>query len=74
MTLPDIESEALKLSRSERARLAQALIESLDDVSEDENERLWVEEAQRRDRELDQGSHRERPAAEVFRQTRARIG
>lgn len=74
MNLPDIETEALLLPRSERARLAEALLKSLDELSEDENERLWVEEAQRRDRELDQGALWEKPAAEVFRQLRARVG
>jgi hypothetical protein len=54
--------------------LAEALLKSLDELSEDENERLWVEEAQRRDRELDQGALREKPAAEVFRQLRATVG
>ena len=73
MTLPDIEIEALKLPRSERARLAEALLESLDEVSADENERLWLEEAQRRDLDFERGEQ-ERPAAEVFRQVRAKIG
>lgn len=74
MTLPDLQTEALKLPRSERARLAQALLESLDDLSQEENDRLWIEEAQRRDLELEQGSVQERPAVEVFRQLRSRIG
>ena len=48
MTLPDLESEVLKLSAAERAVLAEVLLKSLDDLTEDENERLWAEEAQRR--------------------------
>ena len=74
MTLPDIESEALKLSRAERARLAESLLESLDDLTDDEHERLWVDEAKRRDQEFEQGLQQGKPAEVVFRQLRARVG
>ena len=73
MTLPDIETEALELPRSERARLAEALLESLDELSDEENERLSIEEARRRDRDLNDGAQSEKPAAEVFRQLRAKV-
>jgi hypothetical protein len=74
MSLPEIETKALLLPRTERARLAETLLRSLDDLSEHENERLWVEEAQRRDRELDEGTQLAKPASEVFRQLRVKIG
>lgn len=73
MNLPDLEAEALKLPVAERARLAETLLESLDALSEEENRRLWVEEAARRDAELDADPSRGRPAAEVFRDARARL-
>lgn len=73
MNLPDLEAEALKLPVAERARLAQALLESLDTLSEDEHRRLWTEEAARRDAELDADPSRGRPAADVFRDARARL-
>jgi putative addiction module component (TIGR02574 family) len=73
VNLPDLEAEALKLPVAERARLAQALLESLDTLSEDEHRRLWTEEAARRDAELDADPSRGRPAADVFRDARARL-
>jgi len=42
------ETKALTLPVSQRALLAQLLLASLDEVEECENERLWLEEAQRR--------------------------
>ncbi|MBE0503828.1 MAG: addiction module protein [Desulfuromonadales bacterium] len=43
-----LEDEALTLPVSQRAVLAQHLLASLDDIDEQENERLWLDEAQRR--------------------------
>lgn len=45
MSLKELEAEALKLDPKARARLAGKLLESLEDLSEEENLRLWVEEA-----------------------------
>lgn len=73
MELPDLESEALKLPLSDRARLAEALLESLEAPSEEETRRLWSEEARRRDAELDADPSLGRPADEVFRDARARL-
>jgi hypothetical protein len=70
----DLEAEALKLDPADRARLAAKLLESLDALSEEENERLWVEEATRRDAELDTDPSRGRPAEDVFRDAKARLG
>ena len=49
----DVETEALKLDPKVRVRLAGKLLESLVDLSEEENARLWAEEAERRDLEMD---------------------
>ena len=46
--LKAFEAEALTLSVSQRAELAQHLLATLDDVNEMENELLWLGEAQRR--------------------------
>lgn len=73
MDLPDLETEALKLPVTERARLAETLLESLDVLSEDEHRRLWADEAARRDAELDADPSRGRPADEVFRDARSRL-
>jgi hypothetical protein len=49
------------------------LLESLEDLSDEENQELWIEEAERRDAELDSESGPGRPAAEVFSETRNRL-
>jgi hypothetical protein len=69
----DVEMEALKLDPKARARLAGKLLESLEDLSEEENARLWAEEAERRDLEWDANPNAGRPADEVFRDVRANL-
>lgn len=51
MSTGELEVEALKLAPQERARLAEKLLESLENLSDDENARLWAEEAERRDQD-----------------------
>ena len=43
MSIEEIEAEALKLDPKARARLAGRLLESLETLSDQENERLWAE-------------------------------
>ncbi len=74
MTSDELKAEALRLSPEERAELASELLVSLDDLSEPEIERLWLEEAERRDAALDNGTARAIPADEVFSSARARLG
>ena len=59
-----IEAEALRLPREERARLAEALISSLDEESE--IERAWSAEIKRRVQDLSSGAVQSLPADEVF--------
>ncbi|MGI8739749.1 MAG: addiction module protein [Gammaproteobacteria bacterium] len=66
-----IEREALDLPASDRAKLAQRLLLSLDDLSECELEQLWLDEAERRAHEIDQGLVQLVPAEEVSRKARA---
>jgi len=68
-----IESRALKLSPSERARLAERLISSLDDEAEADAEALWMREAERRLGELRRGHVKGRPATSVFRKARSML-
>jgi putative addiction module component (TIGR02574 family) len=49
--LMEFEAQALKLSPTDRAALAERLIASLDNLSEQQNEQLWLDEADRRYRE-----------------------
>ena len=46
--LAEILRSALSLSVNDRAALADRLLASLDELDEEEAERLWAEEAQRR--------------------------
>ena len=55
MNIQTIEQEALNLPIEDRARLAEKLLSSLDDLSQSEAEKLWLFEAQRRAAEVDQG-------------------
>jgi hypothetical protein len=73
MGIEELEAAALKLDAKGRARLAERLLSSLDEVGPDENERLWAEEAQRRADAQDAGTLSARPAADVSRDARARI-
>lgn len=73
MDLAALETEALKLSPRSRARLAEKLLQSLEALSEAENERLWAEEALRRHEELETNTEVARSAEEVFRDARARL-
>jgi len=73
MSIEELESEAMKLDPKSRARLAGKLLESLEALSGEENERLWAEEAGRRDSDLDSDRDDARDADEVFRDARGRL-
>ncbi len=73
MSIDELESEALKLDPPNRARLAEKLLASLEDLSEEENVLLWAEEAGRRDLAWDRNGERPRPAQEVVRDARSRL-
>jgi len=63
----------MKLSRRERARLAQRLISSLDHEVDADTEKLWLREAERRLAELKSGKVVGIPAATVMRKARATL-
>ena len=73
MSVDKIEAEALRLDRRARARLAGKLLESLENLSNEENNQLWAEEAEQRDSELDVKPDSGIPAAEVFRDIRNQL-
>ena len=64
ITRERLEVEARSLPREERARLAEALLASLEE--EAEIERAWRAEIGRRASELDSGSVQAIPAEQVF--------
>jgi putative addiction module component (TIGR02574 family) len=70
--LKDIAAEILELPLTARAELASQLLDSLDDLSEAENDQLWAEEAERRYAEYKAGNIEAIPADEVFARLRSR--
>jgi len=66
----EIESSALKLSEKQRARLASKLLDSLERQRKYDVERIWLEEIERRNEELEAGNLELIPADEVFRNAR----
>jgi hypothetical protein len=51
----EVAEAALQLSARARAKLARDLLRSLEPAAEAASDRSWLEEAERRDRELDAG-------------------
>ncbi|MBM3932976.1 MAG: addiction module protein [SAR202 cluster bacterium] len=73
MKIEDLEAQLLKLDMGSRARLAERLLVSLDELSDVEIEQLWAAEALRRDIEMDKNPDLAVPADEVFSQARSRL-
>jgi putative addiction module component (TIGR02574 family) len=71
MTVADLETKILELAPQERARLARRILESLEILSEDEIAALWIQEAERRDRALDEDPSRAIPGDDVMREARS---
>ncbi len=55
MSIEELEVEIKKLTLKDRAALATCVVESPDELSASEIEALWVEEAEHRLDELEQG-------------------
>lgn len=72
-TLDELESKALALPESDRARLVAALVRSLT-VPDDAVAAAWLDEAERRDREMGEDPDAGIPADEVLGRARARFG
>ena len=66
MSVDELKAEVLRLDPQTRAYLARELLASLDTLTEAEIEKLWMDEAVRRDEELDSGAARAYPADEVL--------
>ncbi len=63
--LAEVVRTALSLDARDRAALAERLLASLEELSEEETERLWAEEAQRRLEEYRAGRAKAARAEEV---------
>ena len=71
-TYEEIMSAAMTLSPNERMMLADHLIESLDVKEQERTNRLWAEEAERRNIEIEDGVVMAIPGEEVMNRLRAR--
>ena len=71
MNIVAIEKEVLALPLEERARLAEKLLESLENLSEQESEQLWLDEAVRRAKEIDEGKVKLVTSEELERRVQA---
>jgi putative addiction module component (TIGR02574 family) len=71
MSVEELETEALKLPADERERLAIRLLSSVESRLEFEAE--WIEEVERRARELDEGAVETIPADQVIRDALDRL-
>ncbi len=65
-------NDALSLPPKSRAKLAEKLLESLDDPRQREFDRLWAEEVEDRIDAYETGSLKMIPGQEVFRHLRPR--
>jgi len=65
-----LRDDLLTLPIESRASLAHALIESLDEVVDEDAEALWLDEIRRRDAEIRTGTAKLKPADQVFREAR----
>jgi putative addiction module component (TIGR02574 family) len=70
----EIEKQAQELSATERARLAMALIESLDQGQDEDVEELWLDEAERRLEDYRAGLVEAIPADKVFEKIEKKLG
>jgi len=73
MTVKNIEKKVLELNAKSRSKLANKLLSSLEDLSETEIEKLWVEESLRRNEEVSKGKVKLRSAEDVFKNACARF-
>lgn len=73
MHVSTIEEKALALPVQERARLIERLLESLDKLPEEEAEALWLNAAERRAREIDEGKMQLVTPDELERRVQARL-
>ena len=73
MNVQNIEKELMELDIKSRAILASKLLNSLENLSECEIEKLWAEEALFRDDELNRGLSKSKSSDKVFKDARARL-
>jgi putative addiction module component (TIGR02574 family) len=71
--IAEIEDEIRRLPAKAQERLLHVLLEELDGPPDPDVEAAWLDEVQRRSRELDEGPVKAVPAKEVFAKLRERL-
>ena len=66
-----LEAEFMNLPVADRSRLLERLIASLD--TDSEIEKAWVQEAERRDAEIESGAATEVPGAQALARIRSKL-
>lgn len=72
-SLQELEEYVLKLDLGTRAALAEKLLQSLDNLTEQENEQLWLAEARRRKEAMARGDASLRQGEDVLRRLEAEL-
>ena len=70
MTVRLLEKEILELPPRSRLRLAEKIIESIDDFSDPQLKAEWDEETERRVKQIESGADKGIPADQVMKQAR----
>jgi len=71
--LRELEEELAQLTTAEKAAVARSLIDALDEKWDEDVERLWMEEAERRYAAYRRGEVRTSLASDVFSRVRERL-
>ena len=72
--IEEIEEEIRSLSSEQKVELLRSLITELDAPADPDVEQAWLEEAQKRHRELIEGKVKGVPGERVFENLRSRLG
>ena len=73
-TLADLTKEALSLPVEDRVVLAQRVLDSMQHFANPDVEKAWMEEADLRWREIEEGKVQCQPADEVMKRARESLG
>jgi len=71
--LRELEEKLAQLTMEEKAAVARSLIDALDEKSDEDVERLWMEEAERRYAAYRLGEVKTSLASDVFSRVRERL-
>ena len=74
LTIDQLQREAMRLSATSRALLAEKLVESLDEAELDQIQKRWVAEALRRRDEVRSGRVKPIPGGQVLDEARRKAG